>query len=152
MTRRAWTDFAATAHVQPALIAADVQQPRRNKNRGTRQAGPLEKDIQKIILEALKLHPMVADIERINIMAGKILRKDGTAGRFIRSMKRGHADLEGLAKDGRKIAIEVKRPQTRNNVSDEQRDYLDMVKSNGGYAGIATSVQDAFQIMDGGRL
>lgn len=149
MTRRAWTDFIATQHVQPALFDAPAQ-PKRKANGKTRhRRDPLERDIQRVILEALRLHPNVARIERTNTGAGRFVGKDGKAGRFVRFGFQGQADLTGVAKDGRVIAIEVKRPRTRKDVSPEQRAYLDQVREAGGYAGVATCVEEAFAVVEG---
>lgn len=149
MTRRAWTDFIATQHVQPPLFEPPAQPKRRAKGKTRHRSDPLERDIQRVILEALRLHPAVARIERTNTGAGRFMGKDGKAGRFVRFGFQGQADLTGVAKDGRVIAIEVKRPRTRTDVSPAQRAYLDQVRAAGGYAGVACSVEEAFAVVEG---
>lgn len=149
MTRRAWTDYVASQHQQPALFEAPEQPKRRARGKVRHRSDPLERDIQRVILEALRLHPAVAHIARTNTGAGRFMGKDGKAGRFVRFGFQGQSDLTGVAKDGRVIAIEVKRPKTRNNLSLEQRAYLDQVREAGGYAGVATCVEDAFAIVEG---
>ena len=67
----------------------------------------------------------------------------------MRSCKKGRVDLDGMMIDGRVIAIEVKRPSTRNDLTDEQRDYLAAVKNAGGIAGVATSYAEAAAIIEG---
>jgi hypothetical protein len=114
-----------------------------------RRTEPLEADIQKTILDGLALHPAVARIERINVIAGRLYVKGGKPSRFIRSCKKGRVDLDGFSASGKVIAIEVKRPSTRNNLSDEQRDYLDQVKRAGGLAGVATCYEEAAAIVEG---
>lgn len=149
--RAAWSDFAASRTLQPVLFdaAALAQvQPKRRRRGTVKKLEPKEVDLQRVILEALRLHPRVADIERINVLAGRLLGKDGKAGRFVRSCRKGNVDLQGMAIDGKKIAIEVKRPSTRMDVSDEQRAFLDAVRAAGGYAGVATSVEEAFAIVE----
>ena len=148
MTRRAWSDYVATQHVQPPLFEPPAQPKRRVKGKARHRRDPLEKDIQKLILAALRLHPMVARIERTNTGAGKLMGKGGGTSRFIRFGFPGQPDLSGLATDGRVIAIEIKRHSTRNNVSPEQRAYLDQVRDAGGYAGVATSVEEAFALLE----
>ncbi len=91
---------------------------------------------------------MVARIERINVMAGRLIGKDGRSSRFMRSCQAGRVDLDGFTTDGRVIAIEVKRPQTRNNLTIGQTDYLDAVRAAGGLAGVATCVEEAFAIVE----
>ncbi|MBK8117619.1 MAG: VRR-NUC domain-containing protein [Candidatus Accumulibacter sp.] len=50
---------------------------------------------------------------------------------------------------GKVIAIEVKRPSTRNNLTEEQRAYLEQVKRAGGLAGVATCYEEAAAIVEG---
>lgn len=147
MSRRDWTDYVATQHTQPPLFEPPAQPKRRAKGKTRHRVEPLEKDIQKVILHALRLHPVVARIERTNTGAGCFQGKDGKKGRFVRFGFAGQPDPTGLATDGRVIAIEIKRPSTRNNVTPEQRAYLDQVSAAGGYAGVATSVEEAFAIL-----
>lgn len=151
MSRRAWTDYMTTASVQPPLISQDllVQQPKRRRPGTAKRPSILERDILKAILQALSLHPLVARIERINVMAGRLIGKDGKPSRFMRSCRRGRVDLDGFTKNGRVIAIEVKRPSTRGKVTAEQIDYLRQVRMSGGLAGVATSVQEAVAIVEG---
>lgn len=151
--RRAWSDYMAAPSVQPPLITADALQKPAVKQRKTsgfaKKPSLLERDIQKLILNALSMHPMVARIERINVMAGRLVGKDGRFSRFMRSCQPGRVDLDGFTKDGRVIAIEVKRPQTRNNVTIGQTDYINAVRAAGGLAGVATCVEEAFAIVEG---
>ena len=102
-----------------------------------------------MILDALSIHPLVARIERINVIAGRLLGKYGKPSRFMRSCKKGRVDLDGFSVDGKIIAIEVKRPATRNHLTDEQRAYLDQVKKAGGLAGVATCYEEAVAIVEG---
>jgi hypothetical protein len=149
MTRRAWTDLLAARHVQPPLFEALPAQPKRRKPGTVRRVEPREVELQKLILAALRLHPKVARIERTNTGAGRFLRRDGTAGRFVRFGFAGQSDLSGMSKCGRVIAIEIKRRSTRNDVSEHQRAYLDQVRAAGGFAGVACSVEDAYEILEG---
>jgi hypothetical protein len=151
-SRRAWTDFASKASLQPALFdAAEMAraQPKRRRPGSVKKPVVLERDIQRTILDGLRLHPLVSRIERINVMAGRLYGKDGKPSRFMRSCQKGRVDLDGFTVDGRVIAIEVKRPSTRNGLSDEQREYLDQVKRAGGLAGVATCYEEAAAIVEG---
>lgn len=150
-SRKAWTDFMASAPVQPPLIPPEAlpTQPKRRRRGSAKKPDPSETSLLSIIHEALKYHPKVARIERINVVAGKIMGKDGTAGRFIRSCKKGRSDLDGISRDGLTIAIEVKKPSTRKRLTIEQADYLRTVREAGGLAGVATSVEEAFAIVEG---
>ena len=151
-SRRAWTDFAAKASIQPALFeAAEVEmaQPKRRRSGTCKKPTILERDIQRTILAGLLMHPLVSRIERINVMAGRLYGKDGKPSRFMRSCKKGRVDLDGFTVDGLVIAIEVKRPETRHTLTDEQREYLNHVKLVGGLSGVACSVEEAFAIVEG---
>lgn len=152
--RRQWTDFSASAGVQPLLFdAGEVEkaQPKRRRPGTCKRPSIPERDIQKCILDGLLLHPLVARIERINVIAGRLLGKDGKPSRFLRSCKKGRVDLDGFTVDGRIIAIEVKRPATRHTVTPEQQEYLDQVKCAGGLAGVATCYEEAVAIVEGRR-
>lgn len=152
-SRRAWTDYLSTASVQPPLIdkalLAETAQPKRRRPGTVRRPTILERDIVRQILDGLSMHPLVARIERINVMAGRLIGKDGKPSRFMRSCRRGRVDLDGFTSDGRVIAIEVKRPSARHKLSPEQRQYLDQVRSAGGLAGVATCLDEAVAIVEG---
>ena len=47
-----------------------------------------------------------------------------------------------LGKIGQLLAIEVKVPSRRNNLTDNQRNFIDRVNENGGVAFVATSIKD----------
>ena len=150
-SRKAWTDYMATTAVQAPLIEVSElpAQPKRRKSGTVRRPVVKEIEIQRQILTALSLHPKVARIERINVMAGRLIGRDGKASRFMRSCRRGRVDLDGFTRDGRVIAIEVKKPSKRKKVTDEQRSYLDQVSAAGGIAGVACSVEEALAIVEG---
>ena len=103
-----------------------------------------------MLLQRHALHTPFARIERNNVSAGGLLGKDGTsASPFMRSCRKGRVVLDGFPVDGRIIAIEVKRPSTRNTMTPEQQEYLDQVRRAGGLAGVATCVEEAFAIVEG---
>ena len=147
-----WADFASKESIQPALFdatASEKEQPKRRRPGTVKKPSIPERDIQRQILDGLAVHPLVARIERINVMAGRLYGKDGKPSRFMRSCKAGRVDLDGFDVNGKVIAIEVKRPSTRNKLTDEQRAYLEQVKRSGGLAGVATCVEEAFAIVEG---
>lgn len=152
IARKKWADFAAKESIQPALFDATVsekEQPRRRRPGSVKKPSIPERDIQRQILEGLAMHPLVARIERINVMAGRLYGKDGKPSRFMRSCRKGRVDLDGFSVTGKVIAIEVKRPSTRNHLTDEQRTYLEQVKLAGGLAGVATCYEEAVAIVEG---
>lgn len=59
----------------------------------------------------------------------------------------GGSDLIGLCHGGRFVAIEVKT--MTGVVSQAQRQFISIVRKNGGLAGVARSVQDAIDIING---
>lgn len=58
---------------------------------------------------------------------------------------KGSSDLIGIAPDGRFLAIEVKTAQGRT--SKAQKDYIRAVRAAGGVAGIATSPEQALNLI-----
>lgn len=68
--------------------------------------------------------------------------------RMIKVGRKGIADIIGMRKrDGKFIAIEVKTPERRGNVTFYQKQFLEQVKEFGGIAGVAASVKDALKIV-----
>lgn len=151
MNRRAWTDYAAMTAVQPVLIdpvPLAQAQPARRRQKSARKREPKETDITRIILDGLRLHPAVLRIVRSNTGAGRLMQ-NGKPGRFVRFGFVGQPDITGVARDGRVIAIEVKRRSTRNSTSKAQKEYLADVRAAGGLAGVATSYEEAVAIVEG---
>ena len=88
----------------------------------------------------------MARIERTNTGAGRFLQRDGGAGRFVRYGFKGQSDLTGFLKDGRVLAIEVKRPGKK--ATPEQQAYLNQIRESGGVAGLASSIKTAMAIIE----
>lgn len=59
---------------------------------------------------------------------------------------KGSSDIIGIATDGRFIAIECKRKGKKP--TPQQEAFLQEIKQRGGYAGIATSIEDTQVIMN----
>lgn len=69
-------------------------------------------------------------------------------GRLVRyGLCKGSSDLIGICPDGRFLAVEVKT--STGQVRPEQVTFLDAVRSKGGRAGVARSVEDALRILEG---
>jgi len=84
---------------------------------------------------------------------GKVYRTNsGTAydrnGNVIKLMPKGFADLMYFGKDGTVAFIEVKTPTGK--VKPEQLVFLEMMSNYGHRCGVARSVQDAINIVNGG--
>jgi hypothetical protein len=59
----------------------------------------------------------------------------------------GTSDIIGIAPDGKFIAIEVKKPETIGTVTDNQSRFIDEVLRHGGYAGVATTPEQALELL-----
>lgn len=66
--------------------------------------------------------------------------------RMWRAGIKGGSDIIGITPNGKFIAIEVKRPSTKNNVSLLQEVFLKEIKDKGGVAVVATSLDDIMHI------
>lgn len=106
----------------------------------TPSGNPLESDIQKAILQALRLDKRVAWVARFN--SGTF--KDGD--RYIRANTQpGLSDILGMLHGGILFAIEVK--SATGSATDDQKIFLNLIETNGGKAGIARSIEDALKII-----
>jgi penicillin-binding protein-related factor A (putative recombinase) len=101
---------------------------------------PLEKDIENAIL--LYLH-MIGIFAWKNQSVGTF---DPGKGLFRRSNNKFHikgtSDILGILKDGRFLAIEVKRPSTKKQTTPHQRNFLEQINKNGGVGFVATSIKE----------
>ena len=117
--------------------------PSHDKFRLTAQV-PLEQDVLRSVLGALKFSKKVAWYKRMN--SGSYIAGDSKDRRYIRYGFIGCPDILGMLKPrrdgepGMVLAIEVKRPSGKP--TPEQLAFLDLVTKNGGCAGIVRSVDD----------
>lgn len=100
-----------------------------------------ETDIVRSILEYLSYRHVFA--WRNNSGAVKYEGKGKT--RFHRFGLKGSSDIIGVYK-GKFLAIEVKKPG--GVVTDAQEDFLDTIRTNGGIAFVAYSVDDVIKYLD----
>jgi penicillin-binding protein-related factor A (putative recombinase) len=63
-------------------------------------------------------------------------------GYMVKMAKAGTSDILGIYK-GRFLALEVKKPETRKNVTEKQTEFLETIKKNGGIAAVVTSPEEA---------
>ncbi len=112
------------------------------KRRAPRQPSgvPLEADILRDILLALRKHPKVARVER---RQSGVFR-DGD--RWVRVGNKGQPDISGILHGGRAFQIEVKRPGKFPD--DNQWRQINAIRAAGGIAGCAHSVAEALAIVD----
>lgn len=76
-------------------------------------------------------------------------RLPSSKGRMVAFGKVGSADIIGIAPDGRFVAIEIKRPDRSYKPTPAQLEFLEAIKSRGGYAGIVTCPEDVDAILRG---
>ena len=89
------------------------------------------------VLKALRTHPAVAWVERMNSGAVRI------GGRFLRFGWPGCPDVLGQLKDGRLLGVEVKGPTGK--LRPEQAVFLDRVRAAGGVAFLARDLRDVLR-------
>lgn len=123
-TRRQIAASLAFYGGQPMPAPAGPRQP----------AARPEADVLRAVLAALRRHPAVAWVERLN---SGVVEVDG---RWIRYGWVGSADVIGQLADGRFLAVEVKAPAGR--VSEAQQAFLDRVNAAGGVAFVARGGDD----------
>ena len=106
---------------------------------------PLEKDIQKAILQYLKLRSDVVFVSRFN--SGVAANTDGHGDtRYTRfNTMPGFPDIHGMLKGGHAFYIEVKRQGGK--ATPDQQSFIDMVRAGGGKAGVARSIEEAVAIL-----
>lgn len=102
-----------------------------------------EKQIQDLIIAGLNY----AGCYVFRMNAGMIPIQGRCKTRMVKLGEKGMSDIIGLRKDGKFIAIEVKTPLRRGKVTFFQKQFLDRVKEMGGLAGVATSVEEAMEII-----
>lgn len=108
-----------------------------------------ESKLQSDIITALMCHNSVA--WAMVISSGSVKVKGGylTIGQYVdQGMKRktGVSDILGQMRSGAMLAIECKLPGKKP--TQEQVDFMDMVRRNGGVAGWTTTVTGAYEIID----
>ena len=100
---------------------------------------PLEKDIQRAILDYLALFPQKCFAWRANTGAMKI------DNRHVRFGIKGAADITGVLAGGRRLEIEVKRPGRKPDM--HQRAFGESITRLGGLYLVATSVDDVRAVL-----
>ena len=143
--------LAGKPKVQNELLAAMA--PPRKRAPAQPSAVPLEKDIQKAIIEGLRMHPMVGLVERVNSGTAVEQNGDGTQRHIafhhvyrVDERRLRSVDVHATLKpSGRRLVIEVKRPgwnAPRDKREREQANYLARVRECGGFGIFATCWED----------
>jgi len=111
------------------------------KARVVREDTRRETDIQRDVLRLLQLHPSVAMAHRINTRVLDVDdAKSRTGRRPLRTAPTGHPDIAGMLRDGRALYVEVKA--ARGELTEQQAKFLERVRTAGGVAIVARSVDD----------
>lgn len=97
---------------------------------------PLEKEIQRAILDYLEIKGHFAHPYKAGAFAGEHKGKK----RFIRTAAKGTPDIIGCAKGGDYFAIEVKRKGESATL--EQLNFIHEIHKRGGVGFVAYSVDD----------
>lgn len=98
---------------------------------------PTEKQIQDSIMNYLLINRYY--VWRNNTGATHYENSKGRK-RMVRYGKPGSSDIIGLTKDGKFLAIEVKRPNGKTTKLQEM--FLQNINANGGVGFVATSIDD----------
>ena len=106
---------------------------------GKRSLVPTETELVKSILQLLQRHPKVAIAWRTNTGAAKF------GERFVRFGYPGISDIIGMLKNGKFLAIEVKRPGKRPTLA--QAAFLDRVGDTG-IAILANDAEDVLEVLE----
>lgn len=154
-------DMYASAAGKPRQVLYDPppqKQPRTIRTSAARAAVPLESDVQKAIITYLLHHPSVAWVTRINQGQAVEHSANGEARyiQFAKLYKRGCrlVDIDGQLKDGRRLAIEIKRPGWKAPHGErelEQAAFLAMVRDYGGIGLFATCIEHVTDALIGTR-
>ena len=102
----------------------------------------LESCIQKELLALAKSHNKVRWISRAN--SGKVRVK----GAFMQLHPKGTPDIIGFSIDGKFIGIELKRPETKTKLKEEQEQFQVMMKESDCIHGVAWDRESMLQILD----
>ncbi len=111
---------------------------------------PLESQVMRSIREALGWHPAIAHLWRVNSGRAWLKGKGGKDRPVKFHDIDGCSDLLGILKGGRWLAVECKRPSTRNDATAAQLAFLDRIKEAGGVAFVAASADEALRLLDEG--
>lgn len=124
---------------KPALLVAMEERAARRRPRSA-SGRPLERDVLKAVIQALKLDRRVSSVERNQ--SGVF--QDGE--RYIRVGTRGKLDLTVYLKDGRYAELEVKR-DARTKPEEHQLRRIEAIRRDGGIAGWCYDVPSALAVL-----
>ena len=135
--------------------------PKKREPRTEAPQIPLEKDVQKAIIDFLLCHPKIGLVERINSGTMQSDNGDGTT-RYTqfnkvygRASNGEYMDMPDicctLKGQGRRFVIEVKRPGWKKPINEHERRqaaYIQHIIECGGYGMFATCVEDVVSALE----
>lgn len=104
-----------------------------------RDSRPLERNVLKAVVKALRADPRVARVQR---NTSGVFQEGG---RIIRVGSRGLLDLTIFLKSGAYAEIEIKRPGGKPEPHQAER--IATIRASGGIAGYATSAEEALALL-----
>ena len=122
------------------IFAPEPEKPARAPRKPSTE--PLESDIQRDIIKALRAHWKVAFVGRFN--RGQAIEGNR---RIWYNTVPGFPDIHGLTIGAKPFYFEVKRNQA-SKVSPEQENFMRMVRKVGGCAGLVYSVETAMELLE----
>lgn len=151
LRNKASLDFAAAAGDKTYEFTTPIPPPPKARSVRRPYDGqpvvPLEKEIQKAILQRIALRKDVVFVGRFN--RGQALASYNGETRYTPfNSVPGFPDIHGLLVGGRAFYIEVKRPPPHyEKPSKEQQAFLDAARVGGACAGVACSVEEAMGLL-----
>jgi hypothetical protein len=109
---------------------------------------PTEAQVLSAVRTALQWHPQVRHMWRLNSGSAWLAGKGGRERPVKFHDIDGASDLIGILSGGRWIAVEVKRPSTRNGATPQQLAFLDRIRAAGGIAFVAWDAAQARAKLD----
>jgi penicillin-binding protein-related factor A (putative recombinase) len=111
-----------------------------------------EKQLQRVIVETLNYSGALCWITNAGMTKTSYRLKKGKRKGQLREYMicfgpAGMSDIIGVYK-GKFLAIEVKLPERRKNVTEIQNNFIENIRDHGGLAGMATSVEEALEIIN----
>lgn len=140
MTRRGQASIRFRDHAEAANYFASA--PRGAAFSGSAPA-LLESEVLPAVIAALRAHPAVAWVQRVNKGFGRLQRKDGSLSPPYFWAFKDAVDVTGQLRTGQRLEVEVKRPG--ENPKPGQMEFMDAVRGAGGVAFVARGVDDVFR-------
>lgn len=140
---KALTYMAAMSGKPVVHQRMEVKEKKERRPVGMPLPGAKEAQVLSAVLAFLRLHPQVGWVQRMGVGA-----MESSDGRYIKFGFTGCSDIIGQMKDGRFLAVEVKR-EIGGKASEAQLAFIYTVKKNNGIAGVVRSLDDVVRLLEG---